>query len=334
MNRIELIKRNTQEIVTEAELKELLKKKKKPVAYWGTAPTGRVHIGYLIQAIKWRDFSDAGFKFKILIADLHARLDYLKTSETLVKPRTEYYIEIVKALIDVVGAKKAELVQGSDFQLSKNFNELIIKILPKITMRRAIRAAAEVVRLGEEPVVAGGMYPILQIIDIHFLNADVAFGGIDQRGTYMLARDSFPKIGLKKPIFVFSPLLPGLTGGKMSASVQASKIDLLDSRKIVEKKINSAFCPAKQVEENGVLAILRLIIFPILRAKKFVIKRPAKFGGNISFSKYTTLEKAYASGKLHPADLKNAVAKELNNILEPIRKSFANKKALLEKAYP
>jgi len=40
-NRLELIKRNTEEIVTLEELEKLLKRKKKPVVYLGTAITGR-----------------------------------------------------------------------------------------------------------------------------------------------------------------------------------------------------------------------------------------------------------------------------------------------------
>lgn len=333
-----LIKRNTHEIVKESELRKLLKKKKKPVAYWGTAPTGPVHIGYLLQAVKWRDFLDAGFKFKILVADLHARLDFLKTSEELIKPRTKYYTEIAKALMAAVGAKKAELVQGSSFQLSEKFNEMVIKILPKITMRRAVRAASQVVRLGEDPVVAGGMYPVLQIMDVHFLGADVAFGGIDQRGTYMLARDSFPKIGLKKPICVFSPLLPGLSGGKMSASSEISKIDLLDSKRVISRKINKSYCPAKKIKNNSVLAIVKLIVFPLLenKGRKFTVRRPSKYGGNVTYETYSALEKAYKKGDLHPADLKKAVASELNKILAPIRKRFQRKrnKKLLKNAYP
>ena len=46
--KFELIKRNTAEIISEEGLKRLLKEKKKPVIYWGTAPTGKPHVGYLI----------------------------------------------------------------------------------------------------------------------------------------------------------------------------------------------------------------------------------------------------------------------------------------------
>jgi tyrosyl-tRNA synthetase len=56
----------------------------------------------------------------------------------------------------------------------------------------------------------------------------------------------------------------------------------------------------------------------------FTIERPAKFGGNICFENFQQLETSYAEGQLHPMDLKNGVATELGNILEPVRRYFAN----------
>ncbi|MBS3115323.1 hypothetical protein J4482_01705 [Candidatus Woesearchaeota archaeon] len=73
--RLNLIKRNTAEIITEEELKKLLESKKKPSIYWGTTPTGKPHVGYFLPALKIADFLKAGFKVKILLADLHAALD-------------------------------------------------------------------------------------------------------------------------------------------------------------------------------------------------------------------------------------------------------------------
>ena len=54
--KFELIKRNTEEIIGESELKKLLKEKKQPVVYLGTAVTGRPHIGYFVWALKLADF--------------------------------------------------------------------------------------------------------------------------------------------------------------------------------------------------------------------------------------------------------------------------------------
>ena len=74
-----LIKRNTAEILTEEDLKKELTKKKKLSAYYGTAPTGLYHMGYLVPLSKLFDFDKTGIKNKVLIANIHAALDDLKT---------------------------------------------------------------------------------------------------------------------------------------------------------------------------------------------------------------------------------------------------------------
>ena len=94
-----LIERNTQEIVDKDEINEILEKDL-PTAYWGTAPTGKIHIGYLIPMSKIADFLEAGFEFTILLANLHALLDDLKTPYDLLEARTEYYKEIIIGLLE------------------------------------------------------------------------------------------------------------------------------------------------------------------------------------------------------------------------------------------
>ena len=56
------------------------------------------------------------------------------------------------------------------------------------------------------------------------------------------------------------------------------------------------------------------------RKDKFVIERPAKFGGNISFTSYEDIEDAFVAKKLHPLDLKNGLAKEINALAGIIQK--------------
>ena len=56
------------------------------------------------------------------------------------------------------------------------------------------------------------------------------------------------------------------------------------------------------------------------------IERPEKFGGDISYNTYQDLEQSFAEGKLHPADLKNAVADSIINLLEPVRNHFKKPK--------
>ncbi|MEW6063486.1 MAG: tyrosine--tRNA ligase [Nanoarchaeota archaeon] len=331
-DKFELIKKSTQEIVTENELMGVLEKKN-PVAYWGTAPTGRPHIGYFIPILKIGDFLKANFKFKVLIADLHAYLDDQKTPWALLDARAEYYKEIIIAMFDALKIKcdNIEFVTGSDFQLGTEYILDVLRMSAEVSINRAKRAAAEVVRFTEKPRVGSFIYPLMQIADIPALGVDVTYSGVDQRHIYMLGRELLPKLEHKIPSCVFTPMLPGLTGEKMGSSEEKSKIDLLDSKEKVIKKVNSAYCEAGKTD-NSFLTFIQHVIFSL--NDKFVVKRDKKFGRDLIYNKYSDVERDFVARKLHPMDLKSSVAEEINELLEPIRKRFKTKQKLIEKAYP
>lgn len=147
-------------------------------------------------------------------------------------------------------------------------------------------------------------------------------------------------------------MVPGLTGGKMSSSDPNSKIDFLDSAKDVQKKISKAFCEKGNIENNGLLAFMKAVVFPIqtLRRQQMVmsgmdpesaenrsqcrikadapagtlisIDRPEKYGGPIHYSTYEEMEQSFASDALGPPDLKMCVVEHVNTLLEPIRAAF------------
>ena len=83
----------------------------------------------------------------------------------------------------------------------------------------------------------------------------------------------------------------------------------------------SDYCPEKIVEGNPVLEMCKYVVFPELEGDVFLIQRPEKFGGNLTFTNYEELEQAYVHG-FHPLDLKNATATHINRILEPVHAYF------------
>jgi tyrosyl-tRNA synthetase len=333
--RLELIKRNTAEILTEEDLKALLKEKKNPVIYWGTAPTGKPHVGYFLPMLKVADFLKAGFKVKILLADLHAALD--NTPWPLLEKRYEYYSKVIPMLIKSVGVdvKNLEIIKGSDFQLQHDYVFDVLHMSSLVSVHDAHKAASEVVKMGDNPKLSGLIYPIMQAIDEQYLGADAQLGGTDQRKIMVLARENLPKLGYNPRVEVMNPLVPGLIGKKMSASDEKSKIDLMDDEETVIQKLKNAECIAGE-PDNGILAFLKYVIMPLKSDKKekFIVKRDKKFGGNLEFSNYEPIEKLFVDKKLHPLDLKNAVAGEINKMLKIFRE---NKKALekiASEAYP
>ena len=324
--RLELIKRNVEEIVTENELKELLENKK-IYAYWGTAPTGPFHIGHVASLTKIFDFERAKIKTKILIADIHAALDDLKAPWDQIKERAEFYKKCIELVLP--WQAKPYFVIGSEFQLSKDYMNDVLKIATITTTKRALRAASEVCRL-KNPKVSELIYPIMQSLDEQYLNVDIQLGGIDQRHIMMFAREYLPKIGYRKRIEIMMPLLVSLTGPnvKMSASVPETHVKVYDSVEKIKEKIRKAYCPKGVTKNNPIIQICKLIIFPL--KNKLKVERAKSYGGDITFEAFEDLEKAFALQQLHPLDLKEAVANSLIELFKKVRKYFENKKEKIE----
>jgi tyrosyl-tRNA synthetase len=196
---------------------------------------------------------------------------------------------------------------------------------------------------------AATFYPCMQAADIFELQLDVACAGMDQRKAHVLARDVAEKLGLQKPTSLHTHLIAGLTGAsrmdttqydenpelsseisyKMSKSIPESSIVIHDSPEAIRDKIRSGFCPPKEIKGNPILEISKHILLPWQGS--FRIDRPQKYGGPLDLASYEELEKEYRDGKIHPLDLKNAVAESLVKILEPVREEFEKHPELLRK---
>ena len=338
-NKLSLIRRVGEEIITEPELQALLATNDHPIAYDGFEPSGLAHIPFgIYRAINLEDLIQAGIRFKLLIADWHAWINN-KMGGDLEKIRRvgEYFIEVWRAA--GVNMEQVEVVWASDLTRSSEYWKKVILVAKNTTLNRAIRCLTIMGRTKAElRETAQLFYPIMQSADIFHLQADICQLGLDQRRANILARELGPKLGWWKPIIVSHHMLMGLEGGKepegydenqtidmqisskMSKSKPSTCLYVHDSTEQIHRKIGAAFCPEKTVEGNPVLEYCRYIVFR--KRKTMVIERPAKFGGKLEVGSYEELEKLYRDGKLHPLDLKNATATMLDEIIEPVRKHF------------
>ncbi len=318
--KLSLITRNLQEIITEEELKDLLKKEKEISVYWGTMPTGSISVAYFLPMLKIADFLEVGLKVKILLADLHAALDGV--SWELLDKRTEYYKKAIILILKTIGVdiKKLEFVKGSDIQLNEKYFEDVLRLSMVSTIRNCKKSASEVIKMTDNPLLGNLIYPIMQALDEEYLKVHIQYAGLDQRKIMIYARENLPKIGYKPRVELMSPMIRGLVGEKMSSSIEATKIDLLDNENNVKKKIKGAEC-VEGNPDNGIMSLLKYFIMILKEDKKenFIVERSEKFGGNVKYENYEEIEKDFKSKKLHPLDLKNAVAKELNLLLKNFR---------------
>jgi tyrosyl-tRNA synthetase len=314
MDRLELVKRNVEEIVTEEELQELLKKKESPRAYVGYEPSGKIHMGHVLTVNKLIDLQKAGFKITVLLADVHAYLNKKGTLEE-VRKIADYNRRCFIAL--GLDAEKTDFVYGSDYQLGAEYMLNVLRLSRVVTLNRARRSMDEVGRAMDDPAVSQMIYPLMQAVDISMLEVDVAVGGIDQRKIHMLARENLKSLGFETPICIHTPILLGLDGTKMASS-KDNFISVDDTAEEISRKIKKAYCKIGDIEENPILALFRYHIFP--RYETVVIERPEKFGGNLTYTSYSEMESAFMAEDIHPMDLKNSAAKYINEILDPVRK--------------
>ena len=87
-NKFNLIVDGLDEVIGEQELSNIIQERDLKL-YWGTAPTGKPHIGYLKPLFKICQFLKADCDVTILFADLHAYLDAQKSSWEQLTYRTE-----------------------------------------------------------------------------------------------------------------------------------------------------------------------------------------------------------------------------------------------------
>jgi len=339
-DKIKLIQEVGEEILTIEELKTLLQKTKKPIAYDGFEPSGRMHIAQgLLRAINVNKMTKAGCQFKMWVADWHAWAnDKLGGDLEKIQTAGKYFIEMWKA--SGMELDKVDFVWCSDFAKDDKYWKTVMQVARNSTLKRIIRCSQIMGRKESDSLSASQIfYPPMQAADIFYLDIDICQLGMDQRKVNVLARELAPKLGYKKPVAVHHHMLMGLSkppkgvsveektmAMKMSKSVPDSSVFMDDTAEDVKRKISKAYCPEKQVQENPVLEYCKYILFE--RVKTFDITRPAKFGGNVSYASYAELEKDFAAGKLHPSDLKTTVAMNLNQLLDPVRKHFTKGKPL------
>lgn len=338
--RYNLIVRNLKETIIDETIAKKIMVSRPLKIYWGTAPTGEIHIGYFVPMLKIIDYLNAGCEVTILIADLHASLDNMKSTFKQVEFRTQYYEIMIKEILKSlnVDISLLKFVKGSDFQLSKEYTLDMYKAHTFVSLHDASHAGAEVVKQSDNPKMTGLMYPTLQALDEQYLDVDIQTGGVDQRKIFMHAREILPKLGYKKRFHLMNELVPGLRFEKqtitnnielqkMSSSNIDTKINMLDSLKLIKTKINKAYCLPTDVDDNCLLVMLDKIIMPILQIKNvnFNITRKAEFGGDKSYENFNDVKDDFKNGNLHPMDLKNGIANTLNNIIDPIRSIFQQK---------
>jgi len=335
-----LLTDNVLEVIKPEELEAQLTSGRKDLkAYIGFEPSGIAHIAWKMMVGKVIDLTNCGYQVTILLADWHAYInDKLAGDIQAIKTCGAYMEDCFKAF--GVDQDRTKFVYCSGYIDDPRYWELVLRSAKANSLQRMKRALTIMGRQEDEADLDASklIYPAMQVADIFYLDVDVALGGMDQRKAHMLAREVAPKVGRKTFVALHTHLIAGLAGAegrmapeeaKMSKSKPDSAIFIHDAPEEVDRKMKKAFCPQGQVDGNPVLQMARHLVFS--EKGRLEIKRPAKFGGDVAFERYSDLEAAFAASKVHPADLKTSVAASINEMLVPVAAYFKAHPHNLEK---
>lgn len=340
----------TEEVLTIDELRQYLETGLKLKHYIGFEISGYIHIGTgIVSLSKVVDLQKAGVEVSIMLADIHSWLNNKLGGdlELIRKVANRYYVETFRKAIELLGGDpdSVKFYMASDLYHNNDEYWYLILDLARMTNLADIRHSLTILgrKMGESIPMSWLVYPLLQVADVFVIGSHIAHGGIDQRKAYVLAREVALKVRFHplmlnnekvKPIALFHGLIPALniTGKeskeelsemKMSKSLPDTAIFLHDNVDSIRQKILKAYCPPREVSMNPVIELAHLFSFRESRDKPFTIERPRQYGGGyLEFWSFDELVRAYADGKIHPLDLKNAVANEVVKYLEPIIKWF------------
>ena len=339
--KLKLITRNCQEVLTEEDLKALIESGREIQHYIGFEISGLVHLGTgLLSMGKVADFLKAGIKCKIFLADFHSFLNNKMGGnwENIREATNGYFKHGLIASLKCFGVDESEIefISGKElYDQNPQHWETFMRVGKHVTLSRNLRSISIMGKKQKEDVdMATLFYPPLQVADIFTMNVNLAHGGIDQRKAHVIAREVGDKLpGGWTPVAIHQNLIAGLTAPepgkndeeslKMSKSIPGSAIFIHDTPEQIKAKIMKAYGPPKEVEFNPLLNWVKTLVFwGEDEGVEFVVERLDKFGGDITYKKWVDVEADYASGKLFPLDLKNALAEWIIKKLEPARVYF------------
>ena len=224
---LSIIKRGTDEILTEADLKKKLESGKQLVIKAGFDPTAPdLHLGHTVLLNKLRHFQDLGHKVIFLIGDFTGQIGdpsgKNKTrptlgSDELIENAKTYEKQVFKIL-------KKELTEVR-FN-SEWCNDLgaagLIGLASKYNVARMLERDDFNKRYSSNQSIAVHefLYPLVQGYDSVALNADVECGGTDQKFNLLVGRELQRAYDQEPQVVLTVPILEGLDGtNKMSKSL-------------------------------------------------------------------------------------------------------------------
>ncbi|MBF0493885.1 MAG: tryptophan--tRNA ligase [Candidatus Omnitrophica bacterium] len=280
----------------------------------GMRPTGRLHLGHYVGAIKnWVELQET-YNSYFMVADWHALMSEYENPSNIKLNSIEIAKDWIACGIDP--AKSVIFVQ-SMVPEHLELNMVFSMITPLGWLERCTTYKEQLREITGRMLATYGFlgYPVLQAADIALYNAHVVPVGVDQLPHLELTREIIRRFhslynktifNEPEPLLTQVPKLVGLDNRKMSKSY-GNFIALSDDANVVKKKVRSMYTDPNRVSSDV----------------------PGNVEGNPVFmyhdifnpdkNEVADLKERYKAGKVGDVEVKDKLQAAINVFLEPIR---------------
>ncbi len=293
---LRIIKRGTEEIISEEELIKKIEKSRKerrPLrvkqGFDPNAPD--LHLGHTVGLRKMKQFQDLGHDIYFLIGDFTGMIGdpsgksvtRKQLTEEEVKKNAETY---KKQVFKILNPERTKVVFNSHWLGKLSFSE-VLKICSKYTVARMLERDDFSTRYkkGKPIGIHEFMYPLMQGYDSVAIQADIELGGTDQKFNLLVGRDIQREYNQEPQVIITLPLLEGTDGvEKMSKS--------LNNYIGINEPPKEMYGKSMSVPDNLMIRYIELVT-------------------DVSLDEINKIKRGLENNNLHPRDVKKRLAREI-----------------------
>ena len=279
----------------------------------GMRPTGRLHLGHLVGALKNWAALQAQYDCFYFVADWHALTsDYADTSE-IAGNAIDNAADWIAAGVD---PERSTLFIQSLVPEHAELYLLLQMVVPIPWLERVPTYKEQREQLAEKDLSTVGFlgYPLLQTADVALYDGRFVPVGEDQVAHLELSREAIRRFHQfygdvlveAQPLLTSMPRLPGLDNRKMSKSY-GNTIDLADDDDTVIKKVRQMYTDPKRVRAD----------IPGTVEGNPVFMYHDVF--NTDAAEVEDLKTRYRAGTVGDVEVKTKLARAMNTTLAPMR---------------
>jgi tryptophanyl-tRNA synthetase len=276
-------------------------------------PTGRLHLGHLVGALKNWVSLQAQYNCFYFVADWHALTSEYANTDSI----TDYALDnVADWLAAGVDPEQSTIFVQSLVPEHAELYLLLSMVVPIPWLERVPTYKEQQEQLAEKDLSTLGFlgYPLLQTADVVIYDGRFVPVGEDQVAHLELSREIvrrfhqfFGEILVEpQPLLTPVPRLPGLDNRKMSKSY-GNTIDLTDDQEAVTKKVRQMYTDPKRIRADIPGTVEGNPVFTYHDAF------------NVDRAEVEDLKTRYRAGKVGDVEVKTKLARALNQALEPMR---------------